>query len=201
MKIQSSLFFYLTSCFTISMNFFTELYQLIETNNLWDTSITLQRNAYLCSAGKKESHMYFITSGSLKIFILDEGEEHIIRFGYQKNFITALDSFISDKPSDFYIQALKKTEVKAITKKDYFELLQKKPEYKELWDTILQQLILQQIEREKDILIRSPHKRYQRVLKRSPQLFQEIPDKHIASYLRMTPETLSRVKNLDLNQD
>ena len=46
----------------------------------------------------------------------------------------------------------------------------------------------------KDILINSPMDRFQRVFKRSPQLFQEIPNKHIASYLRMTPETLSRLK-------
>jgi len=183
------------------MNFFTELYNLIESHELWDTSISLQRNELLCSAGKKETHLYFVLSGSLKIYILDDDEEHIIRFGYQNNFITALDSFISGRPTDFYIQALKKTEIKAITKDDYFSLITNNLKYKQLWDTILEQFILQQIEREKDILIRSPQKRYQRVLTRSPQLFQEIPHKHIAKYLRMSPETLSRIKNLDLNQD
>jgi lipocalin len=54
--------------------------------------------------------------------------------------------------------------------------------------------VYQQIEREKDILTASPRERYLRVLKRSPQLFQEIPDKYIANYLRMSPETLSRMK-------
>ena len=44
-------------------------------------------------------------------------------------------------------------------------------------------------------LISSPKERYERVLKRSPQLFQEIPNKHIANYLRMSAETLSRLKN------
>jgi len=58
----------------------------------------------------------------------------------------------------------------------------------------LEQLTLQQLEREKDILTSSPLERYKRVLKRSPQLFQEIPNKYIADYLRMTPETLSRIK-------
>jgi len=142
-----------------------------------------------------------VVSGSLKICILDDDEEHIIRFGYQNNFITALDSFISEKPTEFYIQAIKKTEVKAITKQDYYKLIRDNPKYKKLWNSMLEQVILQQIEREKDILIRSPYKRYKRVLSRSPQLFQEVPHKYIASYLRMTPETLSRIKNLDLNQE
>ncbi|WP_317127531.1 MULTISPECIES: hypothetical protein [Chryseobacterium] len=63
-----------------------------------------------------------------------------------------------------------------------------------MWTIILEDLVLQQVEREKDLLISAPKERYERVLKRSPQLFQQIPDKYIANYLRMSPETLSRLK-------
>jgi CRP-like cAMP-binding protein len=89
---------------------------------------------------------------------------------------------------------LKKTVVKIVSKPDYLSFLRSDLENLQLWDTLLQGLILQQLEREIDILTSSPVERYKRVLKRSPQLFQEIPHKHIASYLRMTPETLSRIK-------
>jgi hypothetical protein len=64
----------------------------------------------------------------------------------------------------------------------------------QVWLKLLEQMIFQQLEREKDLLTFSPLERYKRVWKRSPQLFQEIPNKYIASYLRMTPETLSRIK-------
>jgi CRP-like cAMP-binding protein len=138
--------------------------------------------------------LYFIVSGSLRIFVTDEFEEHTIRFGYQNNFIAALDSFITEKPSDLYIQALKKTELKVITKEKFMHFIESSRENLQLWHHILGWLIYQQMERERDILISSPFERYQRVLKRSPQLFQEIPHKYIASYLRMTPETLSRMK-------
>ncbi len=63
-----------------------------------------------------------------------------------------------------------------------------------LWIEILENLGVQQLEREIDLLKNSPKERYERVLKRSPQLFQEIPNRHIANYLRMSPETLSRLK-------
>jgi CRP/FNR family transcriptional regulator, anaerobic regulatory protein len=59
----------------------------------------------------------------------------------------------------------------------------------------MESLIVQQIEREVDLLTASPTERLARVLKRSPNLFQEVPLKYIASYLRMTPETLSRIRN------
>ena len=59
---------------------------------------------------------------------------------------------------------------------------------------MLESLFLDQFEREIDLLTASPEERYLRVLKRSPKVFQEVPHKYIAEYLRMTPETLSRIK-------
>lgn len=176
------------------MNVIAEIYQRIEKAGLWEQKLSINRNEYLNKAGCTNSNIYYIVSGSLKISVMSRKEEQIIRFGYPYNIITALDSFITDKPSDFHIQAIKKTTVKVISKRSYLAFLNQDVKNKELWDIALQHLILQQLEREKDILTTSPQERYERVLKRSPQLFQEIPNKYIASYLRMTPETLSRLK-------
>lgn len=170
------------------------LIEIIENNNLWEKEIEIGRNEYLKVKGSIDTNLYFIKNGSLRIYVVNEYEEHTIRFGYQNNFIVSLDSFITEKPSDFYIQAIKKTNLKIITKKRFKDLINSNPELQNLWSNILEQLILQQLEREKDILTSSPIERYKRVLKRSPQLFQEIPNKYIADYLRMTPETLSRIK-------
>jgi CRP-like cAMP-binding protein len=162
--------------------------------NLWEKDIDLERNAYLKVSGSMDTNLYFIQKGSLRIYVLDDNEEHTIRFGYRNNLITALDSFLSEKPSELYIQALKKSTVKAMSKATLLSFIESTPETKSLWSKILEAFILQQMERERDILTFSPVERYQRVLKRSPQLFQEIPNKYIASYLRMSPETLSRLK-------
>ena len=170
------------------------LIEIIEKNKLWKKEIEISRNEYLKVKGSIDTNLYFIKNGSLRIYVIDECEEHTIRFGYQNNFIVSLDSFITEKPSDFYIQAIKKTNLKIITKKVFKNLITSNPKLLNIWTKLLEQLILQQLEREKDILTSSPIERYKRVLKRSPQLFQEIPNKYIADYLRMTPETLSRIK-------
>ncbi|KGL64230.1 cAMP-binding protein [Polaribacter sp. Hel1_85] len=166
----------------------------INNENLWEKEIQLERNEYLKIKGSIDTNLYLVVNGSLRIFVIDEYEEHTIRFGYQNNLIASLDSFLNEQPSDFYIQALKKTKVKSISKKKFISFIESSLENKKIWLAILENFVLQQMERERDILTSSPIERYHRVLKRSPQLFQEIPNKYIASYLRMTPETLSRIK-------
>jgi CRP-like cAMP-binding protein len=175
------------------MNPIAKLIDKINNKNLWDREIELERNEYLKVKGSIDTNIYLVINGSLRIFVIDEYEEHTIRFGYKDNLIASLDSFLSEKPSDFYIQALKKTTVKVITKKNYESFIESSIENKNSWISVLENFVLQQMERERDLLTSSPVERYQRVLKRSPQLFQEIPNKYIASYLRMTPETLSRI--------
>ncbi len=167
---------------------------LLHANNLFEKDLVLKRNEFLKVAGTHDTNIYFIEEGSLRIYIEQEQEEQIIRFGYQNDLIVALDSFLTDQPSDFYIQAIKKSAVKVISKKAFFDFINEKEDHLKLWNAILENLVLQQMEREKDLLVASVSERYSRVLKRSPRLFQEIPHKYIANYLRMTPETLSRLK-------
>lgn len=164
----------------------------------WEKEITLKRNDYLINQGEKNTNLYFVKNGSLRVFIDDEIEEHTIRFGYKNSIITALDCFLTEKPTEFYIQALKKCTLKVISKEKYMKFINSKKEYETIWIKLLESFVHQQIEREIDLITYSPQKRFERVLKRSPQVFQEIPQKYIASYLRMTPETLSRIlKTLD----
>ena len=170
------------------------LLQQIEDNRLWERELSLDRNEFLKVAGSVDTNVYFVISGSLRIFVIDEFEEHTIRFGYQNNLVVAMDSYITEEPSGYYIQALKKTTLKVIGKSVLGKLIARSPELQKTWIALLEQIVVQQLEREQDILISSPLERYKRVLQRSPQLFQEIPNKYIASYLRMTPETLSRIK-------
>lgn len=160
---------------------------------LAERSLGLDRNEFLKVGGSIDTNVYYIESGSLKVFVLDDCEERIIRFGYADNLIVSLDSFLTGKPSDLYIQALKKTELKVVPKKQVEHFLESEAG-RLLWISEMEKLIVQQHEREIDLLTNSPRERYRRVLERSPQLFQKIPNKHIANYLRMSPETLSRLK-------
>ncbi|WP_363317309.1 cyclic nucleotide-binding domain-containing protein [uncultured Lutibacter sp.] len=125
------------------------LTETIENLNLWDREMEINRNEYLKVKGSIDTNLYYIKEGSLRIYVLDKYEEHTIRFGYQNNFIASLDSFLTEKPSDFYIQAIKKTKLKIITKKAFNKLLSSNNGLQNAWTNILEQLILQQLERKR----------------------------------------------------
>lgn len=161
---------------------------------LSEKTITVERNEFLKVKGSIDTNVYYIVSGSVRIFVLDDYQEQTIRLGYKDNIIVLLDSFITETPSELFIQAIKKTVVRVISKSQINTFL-KIQVNRDMWVNMLETLIIQQFEREIDILTNSPKERYLRVLKRSPQLFQEVPHRHIANYLRMSPETLSRLKN------
>ncbi|CAM1344322.1 Crp/Fnr family transcriptional regulator [Tenacibaculum amylolyticum] len=182
------------------MNAYEELLKILEPH--WEQEVTIKRNEYLVTQGEIKTDLYLVIEGSLRVFIDNEEEEHTIRFGYKNSIITALDCFLTEKPTSFFIQTLKKCTLKRISKARFTEVINASEAHKKVWELMLQSFVYQQIEREIDLITYAPQKRFERVLKRSPQVFQEIPLKYIASYLRMTPETVSRILNtLDSTQD
>lgn len=159
--------------------------------DLFQKKKVINRHSFLTLEGDIDSNIYYVEKGSLRIFIRDENQERTIRFGYKENIIVCLDSFLSEKTTDFYIQAIKKTEIKVASKKDFYEFIKSSDDNLKLWTVILEDLVLQQIEREKDLLINSPRQRYERVLKRSPKLFQEYKNFRIDSDVRDIPKCSS----------
>lgn len=153
------------------------------------------KGEYIIKQGQVEQSLYLILSGAVRVFHVTEFEEQTIRFGYEGSIITSLSSFITGKPSELYMEALRKTTLRIIARKQLYAAVNANADNQGQYIKLLEGLVVQQMEREIDLLTESPAKRLQRVLARSPNLFQEIPLKYIASYLRMTPETLSRIRN------
>ncbi len=175
-----------------SLNFTEKLLQLFD-----DIGIkkTILKGEFLLKEGEIERYIYLIETGAVRVFYLSEYEEQTIRLGYEGSLINSLSSFLKEQPSEFYIAAIRKTTLKIISKDKLLQLVSLDNQSLQQYIKLLENLITQQIDREIDLLITSPIERLNRVLKRSPNLFQEIPLKYIASYLRMKPETLSRIRN------
>ena len=171
-----------------------ELKAAIAAQHLPYTRRSLVRGEFLKQGGTIDTQLYFVEQGSLRVFYETEEETHCVYFGYAGSLLTAIDSFLSEAPSDYCIQAIKACELQVIEKSALMAYVAASAENFGWWNRILAELILRQRERERDLFASSPQQRYQRLLERQPKLFQEIPHKYIASYLRMTPETFSRLQ-------
>ena len=168
--------------------------EALDTHGAWEHTHTLRRGDFLCQAGDRSVQLWYVTNGTLRLYIDVEGTEQCIRFGYPGDLVAALDSYIKGEPTQFYVQALRQCEVRQVSRTAFRAFIDADPERGRWWQGVMSSMIYSQLEREVDLLLPSPEARYRRVLARSPRLFQEIPAKYIANYLRMTPETLSRLK-------
>ena len=171
------------------------LKQQLEAFGITPTVVVFKRGEFIFKAGSIANAAYYIEKGAVSVLCdIGQDEDQVIRFGYAGNMLSALDSFISGAPSIYSIQALKQTRVLQVSKEDLQRFWQHGPDAEAQWIKIMESMVLQQMEREVDLLINDPLKRYRRVAGRSPELFQQVPHKYIANYLRMSPETLSRLK-------
>ncbi|GGG07944.1 Crp/Fnr family transcriptional regulator [Dokdonia pacifica] len=166
----------------------------IATASLWEHELEFKRDTCIKEAGTIDTNLYFLEDGSARVYITEEAKEHIMYFGYKNSLLSAIDSFLTDAPSKLCIKTIKKTTVKVISKSQFLQFIEKEKETLSLWQQVLFQLLLMRVDREKTLLLNSSKARYEQTLEMYPTLFQEIPHRYIASYLRMTPETLSRIQ-------
>ncbi len=160
----------------------------------WNRAVRLKRNDFLIQKGQTESSLFYVTDGRMRIFYPHKEEEICVGFAYDHNLICSYPSFILNKPSDYYIQALSETNLMAINRSDFYALFDQHLNIERSWRMLEEDALLGKIEREVEMLTFTPEERYNRLMERSPHIFQIIPRKYIASYLRMTPETLSRIR-------
>jgi len=169
------------------------LKQKLNEHKKWETQISMNRWDFIKQENTINTNLYYIEEGCVHAYFLENKKERSMYFGFEESLITDLSSFLSSKKSALNIKCIKKTKAKVISKIKLDEFIQNDPEISKLWIDVLSELSLWNLEREIDLLHKSPTARLERILSRQPQLLQNVPHKYIASYLGMSPESLSRI--------
>ncbi|MDQ7948332.1 MAG: Crp/Fnr family transcriptional regulator [Pedobacter sp.] len=156
---------------------------------------TFKKGELILRAGDLKSDIYFINSGLLRCYSIDEkGKAHIIQFAPENWMMSERNSAVFNEPSYFYIDAIEDTEV-VVVKKDFFpEIQHVVPEILQLNIRMLHNSIRFMQKRIDMLLGATAEERYLDFIKLYPNLTLRVPQWMIASYLGITPESLSRVR-------
>jgi CRP-like cAMP-binding protein len=143
-----------------------------------------------------ENHISFIETGVVRLYMPKEDPDKEITFGFsfKNQFISAYDSFITQKPSAYELQALTETTVLSISYKDLQEVYEQTQIGNLIGRLTAERLFLLKSKREQYLLNLTAEQHYLKLFKERPELLKVIPLKYISSYIGVTAQALSRIR-------
>ena len=164
---------------------------------------TLPVGEFLQRAGDVTRHAAFVASGCLRSYVIDAGgKEHIIQFAPETWWLADSASLMTGKPSQYFVDAVEESVLLLIEPASHQAILERVPGYAVAFRTGLQKHNAAKDERIVTALSSSAEERYLEFLERYPSLAQRVPQWMLASYLGVSPETVSRIrKQLSRNQN
>ncbi len=155
----------------------------------------VKNNEFIVREGDICNYNIFVNKGCLKIFSLNEKGKAFVRyFVFEGKFGTALSSFIEGSPSFEYVQAIEPSEILIISKKDFFYLVKTIPEINFIYRDVLEMAYVTSQKRIYDLQGKSAFERLKWLMEYQPKILARLSNKVVASYLGITPYTLSRLK-------
>jgi CRP-like cAMP-binding protein len=140
-------------------------------------------------------HLYFLEKGSVRGFYNIDGKDVSQWFGFDNDFVTSFRSFITRTAAKEYIQVVEDSVLWIISKENLEELLFKYPDLEKLLRLIYEHYYIRLEERYSNAHFKTATERYEDLVNYSPHIIQRMPLGYIASYLGISAETLSRIRN------
>jgi CRP-like cAMP-binding protein len=155
----------------------------------------LRKKQYLLQDGDVSKYAAFVSKGLLRSYTVDEkGNEHILQFAFEGWWMSDLYSFLTGKPSLFNVEALEACELLLITEPSWNLLLNRIPAFERYFRILIQNNLIATQKRLMGTLSESAEEKYVNLINNFPGCLQRVPQHMIASYLGITPETLSRIR-------
>ncbi|WP_020526793.1 Crp/Fnr family transcriptional regulator [Flexithrix dorotheae] len=155
----------------------------------------LRKKQHLLFEGDKCDFTGFVNEGCLRTYFLDNhAKEHIINFSFEDWWVGDLYSLLTGNPAIYAIEALEETEVILIGKDDLENIYHEIPKFERFFRILTQNAYIAFQRRVMDNFSQTAEENYQALLKKFPFITQRVPQYHIAAYLGITPESLSRIR-------
>lgn len=155
----------------------------------------VRKRQYMLNEGEVCKYNLFVAKGLLRSFGVEEnGYEQVVQFAVEGWWISDLNSFFSGDVAVYNIEALEDCELLLLTRQSMDEMLEKLPKMERYFRLLMQNHIVALRQRIIASQRHSAEERYIKLIEGFPTILARVPQQYIASYLGMTPETLSRVR-------
>lgn len=158
-------------------------------------TLSIPSKTIILEEGKVADRIYLIRKGCMRLFFYNEGKDITFQFFFEGDFVASFDSFYKGTPSLFSLETIEPSEVLSIKKEDFYSKIESNPSLRVLYEekiierfSYYQHLFLSRIKN-------TPQQRYEELLKEYPNIIKRVPQHYIASYLGITPVSLSRIRN------
>jgi len=159
----------------------------------------LRKRQFFLQEGDVCKYMGFIVSGATRMFAVDEkGHEHILHFGLEEWWVGDYESFHLLTPSKYYVEALEDVDMILITNEQLHDLARSVPAIAAMLESLNRGATIANNKRMHAAISLTAEERYEDLARTYPHFFQRFPQNMIASYLGISPETLSRIRKMAL---
>jgi CRP/FNR family transcriptional regulator, anaerobic regulatory protein len=156
--------------------------------------VKVKKMNHLFTENQVISQVFYIDSGVLRSYYLNEGREITASFHFAPHFITDIHSMREKVPTAMNLQALKDTVCYGAHIDDIERVIAQYPNVLNVFFKFYEGLIMRSKKRQLSLIFDSPRERYLKLFKERPEIIAEIPQHYIASFLGIQPETLSRLR-------
>lgn len=154
----------------------------------------LAKHTFFLRAGEVCTYIAFINQGCMRYYYLKDGDEFNGQFFFEGAWIGEYQSFLTGDPSIQYFDALEDSDLLVMQHSDLQKLYTELPKFERFGRVLAENVVIGSQRRTASLLFDTPEERYLKLIKERPKVLERIPLHHIASYLGIKPESLSRIR-------
>lgn len=149
----------------------------------------------LLEEGDVAQNIYIIQKGLLRLWNNDDGRDITFQFFFEDQMVASFESLYLNEPSNFTIESLEDTTMQVLSKKAFDEILREHEEIREFFTQMVCKRFIDYTHYFLSRIKENPQDRYEELVAKNPEILKRVPQYYIASYLGITPVSLSRIRN------
>lgn len=154
----------------------------------------IEKGEFITRQGQTADQVCFVAEGMIMMYLNSEDRQLVLEFFEENCYCCDYESFLTQKPSPFCLEAIERTVLVNLNFKDLQQVYRLGSVFEKVGRLVAENLYISLSHKNSSFIALSPEQRYAELLQTRPHIFQRLPQYYIASYLGITPESLSRIR-------